>query len=125
MDLSKIFEDGRFKRCGHKYLGEDDGKKIGVVLATKSAGYDSPALNKQEFDGGRRAKRDGRIDEFYVVAAKVNGVATPKYLDHIEAEQLAAKLANETPRVGRFGEFYVLHAGIGFPATTDDDDFFM
>jgi hypothetical protein len=123
MDLSKIFEDGRFKRIGsRKYLGEVDDKRIGVVLATKNAGYDTCALNETEFDGVRHAKSKGRLDETYVVAAKVNGVGVPKYLDQIDAEQLAAKLANEVPRVGRFGNFFVLNPIIGFPAATDDDE---
>jgi hypothetical protein len=122
-DLSRMFENGQFKRLGlRKYLGEVDGRKIGVVLATKNAGFDSPALNKMENDSLLRAKRDGRIDEADVVAAKVNGADVPRFLGQIDAEQLAAKLVNEVPRIGRYGEFFVLNPAIGFPMLTIDDD---
>jgi hypothetical protein len=121
-DLSKMFEDGQYKRYGlRKYLSEIDGKKIGVVLATKNAGYDTCALNKKEFDDALRGKREGRIDEAYVVAANVS-VGGVLYWDQIDAEQLEAKLANEVPRIGRFGEFFVLPPGIGFPALTNNDE---
>jgi hypothetical protein len=116
-------EDGRFKRFGsRKYFGEIDDKKIGVVLATKNVGYDTCALNNTEFEGLLRVKRDGRLDEAYVVAVRVNGAAVPRYWDQIDAEQLAAKLANEVPRSGRFGDFFVLPPGIGFPAQNDDSE---
>jgi hypothetical protein len=122
LDLSKIFEDGRFKHYGRrKYFGAVDGDKIGVVLATKNAGYGTCALNKAEFDAVLRAKSEGKITGAYIVAANVSGSA-PKFFDQIDAEQLAAKLANEVPMVGRFGEFFVLPSGIGFPASTDDDE---
>jgi hypothetical protein len=119
-DLREIFSSGHFKQHGaRKFFGEIDGRKIGVVLATKGADYDSAALNRAEFNAALRGKREGRIDEAYVVAATfTNGRHV--YWDHIEAEQLETKLANEAPRAGRFGEFYVLHSGIGFPATPDD-----
>jgi hypothetical protein len=121
-DLTKMFEDGTFKRFGlRKYLSQIDGRKIGVVLATKSAGYDTCALNKKEFDGALRAKRNGQIDEAYVVAANVNGDGV-LYWDQIDAEQLAAKLANEVPRVGRYGEFFVLPPAIGFPTSPNNDE---
>jgi hypothetical protein len=122
-DLSKMFEDGRFKRYGlRKYFSEIDGKKIGVVLATKSNGYDTCALNKTEFDDALRAKHEGRIDEAYIVAAKAaNGAMT--YWDQIDAEQLSAKLVNMTMKAGRYGDFFVLPPGVGFPTSDPDEPF--
>jgi hypothetical protein len=115
VDLSNImFGDGRFERKDlRKYFGEIDGKKIGVVLATKNSGYPDCALNRIELEGLLRAKQEGRLDEVYVVA-----VSNGRFLEQIEAGELAAKLTNEMPRTGRFGDFYVLHPGIGFPAAT-------
>ena len=118
-DLSTIFSDSD-SALTSKDHSEIDGKKIGAVLATKNPGFDFPALNKAELDGLVCGKSEGRLDEVYVVAAKVNGEVL-KYFDCIDAEALAIKLANETPRNGRLGLFYILNPAIGFPASTDDE----
>ena len=119
--LGRIFIDGLLERISrYRYFGEIDGAKIGVVLATKNQRFDNWALNKPDFDRVIAGKRDGRINEAYVVAAKVNGVGIPLYCDQIEAEELLRKLANEVPRVGSFGEFYVITLTVWAPSCVDD-----
>jgi hypothetical protein len=121
-NLSKIFTDSRYRRIGRfRYFGEIDGIKIGVVLTTKNQSFDNWALNKPDLDRGIAGKRDGRIDAVFVVAAKTNGgVSIPGYVDHIDAEKLAAQLIPEMLRVGRFGEFYVLGSNLDFPHDPDE-----
>jgi hypothetical protein len=107
-DLSGMFTDRRFRRCGrYRYVGEIDGKKIGVVLATKSPSYFDYALNKPDLDRVIAGKRAGRLDEAIVVKAKI-GVGIPQYHDQIDAEQQATELVNVMPRSGAYGEFFVL-----------------
>jgi hypothetical protein len=110
IELSGMFSDPRFRRHGlRQYSAEIDGRRIGVVLATKNPGYNGPALNKIEFfDRLLAAKRDGRIDVARVVFARTNGDATPTYWGEIDDEELEPQLRGITPRSGRFGEFYVL-----------------
>jgi hypothetical protein len=116
-----MFTDRRIRRISrYRHYGEIDGVKIAVVLATKNPSFDNWALNKPDFDRGISGKRDGRVDEAYVVAAKVNGVGVPKYCDQIEAEELLLKLANEEPRIGRYGEFYVIGSHVWSPSCDDE-----
>ena len=73
--VPKIFSgDPRWHKIGRwRYLGEINGEKIGVVLATKNRGYDSYALNKDENDSLLKAKQDGRVDQAFIVAARKSG----------------------------------------------------
>jgi hypothetical protein len=66
-------------------------------------------------------KRDGRLDDAFVVAAKMNH-GSYSFYDQIDAELLQERLAGETPRDGRFGEFFILPPGIGFGS--DEDEIF-
>ncbi len=121
--LKDMFTDNRFQRIGrNRYWAEVDGRKIGVVLATKNARYDDHALNKADLDRVLAAKREGRLDDAFVVAAKTNGSGIPIFSDQIDAETLASKLAGELPMVGRFGEFFVIPAGLGFPARASEHE---
>jgi hypothetical protein len=109
MQLADIFADTSFTKYGpRKYLAEIDGRRIGVLLATKNSGFDTFALNKAEFDHLLAAKLAGRIDEAFVVAAKINGSTPPSYCGEIDAELLEGSLKRFTPRIGSLGDFYVL-----------------
>ena len=99
----------------NRYFGEIDGKKIGVALATKNPAFDEAAVNKSDLDRVITAKRDGRLDEAKVVAAKMNGGGVPTFYDQIDAELLQEKLAGVPPRSGRYGEFYTIPSSVGFP----------
>ena len=90
-----------------KYSGTIDGRKYGILLATKSDGFDTFALNKQELDDLLAAKRDGRIDEAKVVAAQ-NGIGGLLYSGEVDAEFLMSQFRGIEPRNGRFGPFYAL-----------------
>jgi hypothetical protein len=94
--LAGMFADRRFRPSGWcKYWAEINGRKIGVVLATKSPQYDDCALNKAGFDRLLAAKREGRIDVAVVVAARVNGrLSPPEFIAAIDADELAEKLNN-------------------------------
>jgi hypothetical protein len=114
--FSDKFSTGLLKYGRRKYLQTIDGRKIGMVLATKNDGYDTYALNQGEFEDLLEAKRKGRIDEAKVVAAHVVGPVTQHpgenlaHCGEIDAELLATKLKNEKPRNGQFGPFYALEA---------------
>jgi hypothetical protein len=96
--LSNIFTDSRFRDLSrYRLFGNIDGVKIGVVLATRSPRYDNFALNKGDMDRLLAGKRDGKIDQAFVVMAKVNGVNAVTYCDCIEAEQLHEKLKGLRP----------------------------
>ena len=119
-DLSGMFADDRFTRHGRfRYSATIDGTKIGVVLATKNQGFDNFAINKADLDRLIAATGDGRLDAAFVVAAKVNG-SSMDFVDQIAAAVLADQLRSETPRVGRYGEFYLLPSRLAFPAPADE-----
>jgi hypothetical protein len=119
--LVHIFTDSLWQRLSrYRHYGEIDGVKIGVVLATKNPRFDNWALNQTDFYRVIAGLRDGRIDEAYVVAAKVNSVGVPRYCDQIEAEELHRKLANEEPRIGAYGAFYVIGAHVWDPNCEDE-----
>jgi hypothetical protein len=115
-----LSEMSRFSRVGrNRYFAEIDGRKIGVVLATQSPTYDEFAVNKSDLDRVVAAKRDGRLADAVVVAARIDRGAQT-FLDQIDGEVLQAKLASEPTRDGKFGAFYVLLPRIGFPARDDE-----
>jgi hypothetical protein len=88
------------------------------VLATFNASFHTFAPNKIEFDGLLAAKRDGRLDDAFVVAAKTNGGGLPTYCHEIDAAQMENLLQGYAPRSGRFGDFYTLSDHV-FPALAD------
>jgi hypothetical protein len=116
-----LAEMPRFRRVGrNRYFAEIDGRKIGVVLATQNPTYDDLALNKSDLDRVVAAKRDGKLDDALVVAARIDHRGAQTFFDQIDGELLQEKLASELPRDGKFGEFYVLPPTIGFPARDDE-----
>jgi hypothetical protein len=106
--LSDIYTNRqKYKQIGmRKYTTVIDGRRIGIIVATKNNGYQGFAVNKTELDSLLAGKAAGRIDEAHVVAMEYIGVW--KYVGEIEAEQLKAKLSGIEPRNGRYGEFYSL-----------------
>jgi hypothetical protein len=123
-DLSKIFSDDRFRPFGqYRYYGEVDGSKIGVVLATCSPRFDNFALNKADLDRLVDGKREGRIDQAFVVQARVNGYGAPAFHAVIDAEELAVALKNVPPVNGQFGPFFVVPPGFKFLDAAGDEPF--
>jgi hypothetical protein len=108
--LSGMFTDPRFRKFDKWcWYGEVEGKKVGVVLATINPGYDNFALNKNDTDRLLAAKRDGQLDEAFLVGASVDASNTPTYCDSKDAETFyEEELKKLRPRPGRYGEFWML-----------------
>jgi hypothetical protein len=118
-DLANIFTDSRFREVRWNcWFGVADGVKVGAVIATRNPEYNNHALNRPEFENLLAAKRDGKVDEAHVVAAKVNGTERT-YCGSMPAEEAQQKIEAlwVRPRPGRHGDFYALP--IGF--IPDDD----
>jgi hypothetical protein len=120
MDLSHIFDNGskfdEFKR--YRMQGQIDGRNVGVVLATKNKGYDTFALNCADLERLTAAKNNGKVDEAYVVFAKVIDFNTRVYCGQWTLEETQQKMGLLQPRGGRFGEFLVIPPGV---APEEDD----
>jgi hypothetical protein len=121
-----VFTDPRFKRLKSRvygYVGVIDGKRIGVVAATKSQRFANSAdhvLNKSDFDHLIAALDASRRDEAYVVSAETDQSGNMTVIDAIEARELAAILANVKPRIGGLlGDFYLVNPHF----TTEEEDF--
>jgi len=118
--LANIFGDSRlieFRR--NCFRGEVNGQKIGVVLATQNPTYTNFALNDGDFTRLLEAGDAGRVDEPWVVFARVNG-GKRAFRSAMRAGELREQIQNyglET-RPGRFGPVIVLPAGLAPP---DDD----
>jgi hypothetical protein len=108
MDHHDIFSNPSYTRHGpRKYSRAVDGRLCGFVLATISRGFDSPALNKTEYDDLVKAKRDGRISEAVIIVARYEAGALI-YCSESEAESLEERLRTIPLRSGRYGDFWVL-----------------
>ena len=114
MDLSHIFDNGskfdEFRRF--RMFGQVDGKRVGVALATKNKGFDTFALNCADVERLRAAKSDGKTDEAYIVFARIIDFNTRKYCGQWTVEEIDAKSQWLQPRMGKFGEFYVIPPGL-------------
>jgi len=115
------FGDDRFRKFGRFLFGEIDGVKLGAALATYSPGFGNYALNKADLDRLLAGKAAGKVDRAFVVAARKgsNGGAY-EYGGQFDAEEVHAKLKDERPESGKYGDFYVLPPGF---ATTGNVDF--
>jgi hypothetical protein len=103
------------------YLYYNNTTQIGITLATKSPRYNSLALNKGDAERLIAAKRDGKIKEAYVVAAKLNPGEPPTYLGAELAEVVVARLERRPTIDGKIhGPFWVLEEG----EIDDEDDEF-
>jgi hypothetical protein len=93
------------------WVGEIEGKKIGIAVATKSQRFASSTdhiLNKNDLDQLIAALDAGRRDQAFVVSANINQSGKFTFVSMIEARELAAILANVTPRSGPLGEFFLV-----------------
>jgi hypothetical protein len=86
----------------------DGGKRQGVVLATWNETYGNFALNCGEMERLLTGKRDGKLDEAYVVAAQKNSTGRYEHLSHVLAEELSARLSSKPTVTGKFGSFWSL-----------------
>ena len=101
-------QDPRFRAIDKRILyGEIDDKKVGVVLATMSANYDTPALNVGELNCLSVGKAAGKIDEAWVVGVKDDGT-TRTVVGEMKLEEALPKLNGLESRNGPFGPFWVL-----------------
>ena len=96
--LKNMFSElQQWRQCARcLYYREIDGKKYGVVLATIAPSHNRPAMNKPEIERVLACKRKGKIDEGYVVAARLNGSGY-EYLVANHAE-IVAKRARPSRR---------------------------
>jgi hypothetical protein len=118
--LANIFTDSRFTEIRRNcWVGEVDGATVGVVLATRNPDYNTFALNKPDLQRLLDGKRNGRVDEAYIVTAHISGIQR-SYCGAMAAEEVWHKIEvfGLRPRTGRFGEFFVLPPGF----VPDDED---
>jgi hypothetical protein len=108
--VKNVFTDSRFRRIKNAvygFRGEIDGRKIGVVIATKSRRFASSmdhALNKSDLE-----LLIGRLDTGYVVTAATDVAGNLIFVAAIEARKLVADiLIGRTPLSGRLGEFFLV-----------------
>jgi hypothetical protein len=119
--LSAVFTDPRFRSVGaYRLVGEVDGVRVGVVLATMNANFPTFALNKGDLDRLVEAKRRGKLDVGFVVGARAekSGERTYQYQGSMAADEVVERLRDVTLREGRLGPFYPLPSSF-FPL----DDF--
>jgi len=107
--LTNIFEDVRWRQIGQRlYFAEIDGRKIGGVLATYNGRFGNYALNCLELERLRTAKREGKIDEAFVIAVKSNGTGRHEFRRAVNAEELYARVHERPVINGSFGPFLAL-----------------
>jgi hypothetical protein len=108
--LAGMFTDPRFRKFERWCWGAKiEGMSVGVVIATLNPGYDTFALNKPDTERLLAAKRDGQIDEAFVVAASIYALNNHIYCDFKYAEPFYEEvLKNLRPRLGQYGEFWTL-----------------
>jgi hypothetical protein len=119
--LSNIFADQRFVPKGrYLYLIENDGAKIGIVVATLNPGFFEHALNKAAIERVLASLRNGKIDEGYVVFARVDNSRQHTFMGCREIEELYQQMMSMglRPRSGIYGEFYTLPTTL---TATDDE----
>jgi len=116
--LATMFSDPGWQRVGrYLYFKEIDGQKVGVVLATMSPRWDDFALNKGEYERVLNGKREGRLDQTYMVAAKIDG-AKFEYVGAMEAEELLPKLKDLPVITGPTGSSGRCLSGCSWTRTT-------
>jgi hypothetical protein len=103
-----MFTDPRPWKHVAKYIYLNSAAKIGVVLATMAPNRDNHAQNKGELLRVIAGKRDGKIDEAYVVAVKLNGSGHPTYVCAGLAEEVFARIEHRPTIDGIYGPFWVL-----------------
>jgi hypothetical protein len=113
--VKNVFADTRFTRVGgtvYGFVAKIDGKKIGVVMATKSQRFaDSQrhVLNYSDFDSLSAGLDAGRLDLAFVVTAEADQWGRMTIIDVIPARELAVTLKDIVPLDGRLGKFWLIH----------------
>jgi hypothetical protein len=121
--LRGIFSDPRFREFGrYRLFAEIEGVRFGVVLATRSPRYDNFALNKTDLERLIAGKREGKVDQAFVVMARVNTANAMAYCDSIDAEKLHEALQGLRPRTGSWGDFWVLPPNFTTAGMTASDE---
>jgi hypothetical protein len=107
--IANIFADPSWRQIEARlWFREVDGKRQGAALATWNETYGNFALNCGEMERLLAGKRDGKLDEAYVVAAQKNSTGRYEYRSHILAEELSARLSSKPTVTGKFGSFWSL-----------------
>jgi hypothetical protein len=110
----------------YRYRANINGLKVGVVIAARTWRYDNHALNKSDMDLLLEYKKSGKIDAAFVVTARVSKDNAQTYVNYRDAEELYEILKDVAPRMGEFGEYWILRPDLtplGFAASEDEDDF--
>jgi hypothetical protein len=104
-ELIKMFNDSRFQQFKKfRWVGRVHGESVGIVIANKSPQYTTFALNKGDVEDLIAAKRGGKVDRAFIVAAALGSFVAC----HDAEEYHASLLANLPLRSGMFGEFWSL-----------------
>ena len=124
--LSGMFTDPRFRPLRQwRWYGVIDGIKVGIALATRTPGYATFALNNPDMERLLAAKRDGKIDAAFVVAAHTDRLNTHTYAGFRDAEVLHETVLQKLmPKKGAHGDFWVLTLDLittGVDASIDEE----
>ena len=106
--LPTIFTNPQPWKHVDRYVYLNSTARIAVVLATKAPNRDNHALNKAELLRVIAGKRDGKIDEAYVVAARINVDGSKTYVCAGIAGEVFARIEHRPTISGMYGEFWVL-----------------
>src|SRR5262249_48150930 len=92
--LAGMFTDPRFREARpYCYVGNVDGEKWGVVLATRNVRrFDRYALGVDNVEHLFERKRSGKFHRTFIVGADVDGFKTPTFVAAHDAEEFHAKL---------------------------------
>jgi hypothetical protein len=103
--VTSMFTNPAFRQFKKfRWLGRVNGELVGVVVANKSQHYTTYALNRGDVEDLLAAKRAGKVDRAFIVAATLG-----TFVAHHDAEEYhASLLANLPPRSGAFGDFWAL-----------------
>ena len=115
--LAGIFSDPSFNEFRRNcFNGKANGKTIGAVLATQNSTYLNFALNDGDFTRLLEAEDAGRVDEAWVVFARVD-LNKRAFKGAISARELREQIQKYglEARPGRYGPFIVLPANLAPP----------
>jgi hypothetical protein len=122
--LAAMFDDKRFKEIDSwLWFAEIDGKRVGVAVATRSSRFDTHALNQQSLDRLIEAKRSGKVDNTFIVAARIDALNNISFIAANDAEYLQTVLLQKMrTRTGRHGQFWTLTEHMIATGVADPND---
>jgi len=124
--LSNMFTNGQLREFRpYCYAGTVGGAKVGVVLATRNTRrFANYALGVGNVENLLTSKRAGKVHEAFIVAADVDGLNVPTFVDFKGAEEFHAEvLAKIHPRTGQTGQqFWTLTPATIASGTLDADE---